>query len=58
MAEYGPTLWQRTCEAKSNEITAIEDVLPSLAFEGDIVTINTMGCQTAITEQITTGGGD
>ena len=57
-AEYGLTLGQRTCEAKSNEITAIGELLPSLALEGAIVTIDAMGCQTAIAEQITTGGGD
>ena len=57
-AEYGLTLGQRTCEAKSNEITAIEELLPSLALDGAIVTIDAMGCQTAIAEQITTGGGD
>ena len=57
-AEYGLTLGQRTCEAKSNEISAIKELLPSLALEGAIVTIDAMGCQTAIAEQITTGGGD
>ena len=57
-AEYGLTLGQRPCEAKSNEITAIGDLLPSLALEGAIVTIDAMGCQTAIAEQIITGGGD
>ncbi len=57
-AEYGLTLGQRTCAAKSNEITAIEEFLPSLALEGAIVTIDAMGCQTAIAEQITAAGGD
>ena len=57
-AEYGLTLGQRTCEEKSNEITAIEELLPSLALEGAIVTIDAMGCQTAIAEQITAAGGD
>jgi len=57
-AEYGLTLGQRTCEAKSNEIRAIGELLPSLALEGAIVTIDAMGCQTAIAEQITAGGGD
>ena len=57
-AEYGLTLGQRTCAEKSNEITAIEALLPSLALEGAIVTIDAMGCQTAIAEQITTGAGD
>ena len=57
-AEYGLTLGQRTCAEKSNEITAIEELLPSLALEGAIVTIDAMGCQTVIAQQITDGGGD
>jgi predicted transposase YbfD/YdcC len=57
-ADYGLTLGQRCCEEKSNEITAIGELLPSLALEGAIVTIDAMGCQTAIAGQITAGGGD
>ena len=57
-ADYGLTLGQRTCEEKSNEITAIEALLPALALEGAVVTIDAMGCQTAIAAQITEGGGD
>lgn len=57
-AEYGLTLGQRACEEKSNEITAIEALLPALALEGAVVTIDAMGCQTAIAAQITAGGGD
>jgi len=57
-AEFGLTLGQRTCEEKSNEITAIEALLPALALDGAVVTIDAMGCQTAIAAQITEGGGD
>ena len=57
-AEYGLTLGQRPCEEKSNEITAIQELLPTLALEGAVVTIDAMGCQTAIAQQITDGGGD
>ena len=57
-AEYGLTLGQRTCAEKSNEITAIEELLPSLALEGAVVTIDAIGCQSAIAKQITAGGGD
>lgn len=57
-ADYGLTLGQRTCEEKSNEITAIEELLPALALKGAVVTIDAMGCQTAIAAQITAGGGD
>ncbi|MDR2188151.1 MAG: ISAs1 family transposase [Azonexus sp.] len=57
-AEYGLTLGQRPCAEKSNEITAIEELLPTLALEGAVVTMDAMGCQTAIAQQITAGGGD
>jgi predicted transposase YbfD/YdcC len=57
-AEYGLTLGQSACEEKSNEITAIEELLPALALEGAVVTIDAMGCQTAIAGQIVAGGGD
>lgn len=57
-ADYGLTLGQRACEEKSNEITAIADLLPVLALEGAVVTIDAMGCQTSIAEQIVDGGGD
>jgi hypothetical protein len=57
-AEYGLTLGQRACEEKSNEITAIAELLPSLALTGAVVTIDAMGCQTEIARQITEGGGD
>lgn len=57
-AEYGLTLGQRACEEKSNEITAIQELLPVLALEGAVVTIDAMGCQTAIAGQITQAKGD
>jgi predicted transposase YbfD/YdcC len=57
-AEYGLTLGQRVCEEKSNEITAIKELLPTLTLKGAVVTIDAMGCQTAIAQQIADGGGD
>jgi len=57
-AEFGLTLGQRSCEEKSNEITAIAELLPALALEGAVVIIDAMGCQTAIAAQIIEGGGD
>lgn len=57
-ADYGLTLGQVACEAKSNEITAIGELLPTLAVEGAVVTIDAMGCQTAIAAQIIDAGGD
>jgi predicted transposase YbfD/YdcC len=57
-ADHGLTLGQVACEEKSNEITAISELLPTLALEGAVVTIDAMGCQTAIAEQIVKAGGD
>lgn len=45
-------LAQVKTEAKSNEITAIPEVLEMIQPEGAIITIDAMGCQTAITKQI------
>ena len=45
-------LGQRAVADKSNEITAIPELLRLLEFSGCIVTIDAMGCQTAIAEQI------
>lgn len=57
-AEYGLTLGQRTCEEKSNEITAIKELLPTLTLEGAVVTIDAIGCQTTIAQPIIDGGAD
>ena len=43
---------------KSNEITAIPELLKMLELGGAIVTIDAMGCQTKIAEAIVGGGGD
>ena len=43
---------------KSNEITAIPELLKMLELVGAIVTIDAMGCQTKIAEAIVAGGGD
>lgn len=43
---------------KSNEITAIPELLKLLNLHGATVTIDAMGCQKGIAEQIVTGGGD
>ncbi|MBI3973231.1 MAG: ISAs1 family transposase, partial [Chloroflexi bacterium] len=45
-------------DAKSNEITAIPALLDLLVVRGCIVTIDAMGCQTAIARQIVAQGGD
>jgi len=51
-------LGQEATEEKSNEITAIPKLLEVLELKGCIVTIDTMGCQKAIAEQIVTQGAD
>jgi predicted transposase YbfD/YdcC len=51
-------LGQLKTEEKSNEITAIPKLLRILALEGCIVTIDAMGCQTAIATQIIEQGAD
>jgi predicted transposase YbfD/YdcC len=51
-------LGQVATEAKSNEIMAIPRLLELLVLEGCIVTIDAMGCQTKIAEQIVAAGAD
>lgn len=51
-------LGQEATEEKSNEITAIPKLLALLELKGCIVTIDAMGCQRAIAEQIVDQGGD
>jgi predicted transposase YbfD/YdcC len=51
-------LAQVKVDAKSNEITAIPELLRALAIEGCIVTIDAMGCQREIAQQIVEQGGD
>jgi predicted transposase YbfD/YdcC len=50
--ESGITLGELAVEAKSNEITAIPNLLDLIDVEGDIVTIDAMGYQTDIAEKI------
>ena len=45
-------LGQRKVAEKSNEITAIPELLQALALSGCIVTIDAMGCQTEIVQTI------
>jgi predicted transposase YbfD/YdcC len=46
------SLGQVVTDAKSNEITAIPKLLDLLEISGCLVTIDAMGCQTAIAQQI------
>src|SRR5215204_2959529 len=56
--ESGLVVGQIATDAKSNEITAIPALLRLLALEGATVTIDAMGCQTAIARQIVEQGAD
>ena len=51
-------LGQIKTEEKSNEITAIPELLKVLELKGCIVTIDAMGCQKEIVKQIVEQGGD
>lgn len=51
-------LGQVATDAKSNEITTIPQLLSLLMLKGAIVTIDAMGCQTKIAEQIIDQGGN
>jgi predicted transposase YbfD/YdcC len=57
-AANGLVLGQVAVDTKSNEITALPALLRVLALEGCIVTIDAMGCQTAIAQTIIAQGGD
>lgn len=57
-SEYGLSLGQVACDEKSNEITAIPELLRLVDIKGAIVTIDAMGTQKAIAKQIVEGGAD
>lgn len=50
--ESGLVLAQEKVATKSNEITAIPELLDALHIKGQIVTIDAMGCQKEITKKI------
>ena len=52
------SLGQVVVDEKSNEITAIPELLGLLDVSGALVTIDAMGCQKEIAAQIRQGGGD
>lgn len=57
-SEQGLSLGQLATDEKSNEITAIPDLLNKIDVKGAVVTIDAMGCQTAIAEKIVKKQGD
>jgi predicted transposase YbfD/YdcC len=54
----GMVLGQVKTDAKSNEITAIPELLALLDMTGCLISIDAMGCQTEIAAQIVDQGGD
>jgi len=58
VAERRLSLAQVAVEGKSNEITAIPELLKMLGLHGALVSIDAIGCQKDIARQITEAGGD
>jgi len=56
--DLGVVLGQEKVASKSNEITAIPELLEALYLKGFLVSIDAMGCQKSIARQITAKGGD
>jgi predicted transposase YbfD/YdcC len=56
--EYGLALGQEVCAEKSNEITAIPELLKKIDVRGGVVTIDAMGTQKAIAEEVIRGKAD
>lgn len=56
--QTGLTLGQVAVDTKSNEITALPELVKLLDLQDKIVTIDAMGCQTELAEAIVEGGGD
>ncbi len=57
-SEQGIALGQVATEEKSNEITAIPQLLKQIDVRKTLVTIDAMGCQKDIARDIVAGGGD
>ncbi len=57
-SEYGLSLGQVACDERSNEITAIPELLRRVDIKGAIITIDAMGAQKVIAEQIFEGGAE
>lgn len=57
-SEYGLSLGQVACDAKSNEITAIPELLRLVDIAGAIITIDAIGTQKAIAAQIVDSNAD
>jgi predicted transposase YbfD/YdcC len=56
--EQRMVLGQIATDAKSNEITAVPELLKMLSLKGAIVTVDALNCQRAIASQIVAQGGN
>ena len=57
-SDFGLSLGQVACQEKSNEITAIPELLRLVDIQGTIITIDALGAQKAIAEQIIDSDAD
>jgi predicted transposase YbfD/YdcC len=57
-SDFGLSLGQVACAEKSNEITAIPELLRLVDIKGTIITIDALGTQKAIAEQVIDSGAD
>jgi predicted transposase YbfD/YdcC len=57
-SEFGIVLGQLKIAEKSNEITAIPELIELLDITGSIITIDAMGCQAKIVEKVVSKGAD
>jgi DDE_Tnp_1-associated len=53
----GVTLFQQAVSDKTNEISAIQQVLASLVLEGRVVTVDAMLCQRKVAQTLVSRGG-
>jgi len=56
--QSGILLGQRKVDDKSNEITAVPELLKTLFIKGCVVTVDALNCQKDIAQTIVDGGGD
>jgi len=56
--ELGLVIGQQATDEKSNEITAIPQLLDLLDLRGALVSMDAMGCQVKIANRVKSGGGD
>jgi predicted transposase YbfD/YdcC len=57
-SDQGLVLGQREVDGKSNEITAVPELLDTLHLDGSIVTLDAMGCRKDIAARIRAEGAD